>query len=338
MSWHREKQMEIRIISFTRSGSQLADRVRKTLEEQGHRCRADKWQKGMSLSDWTRDCWKEKQGLVFIGAAGIAVRAIAPFLKDKFTDPAVIAMDEKGRFAIPLASGHMGGANELAEVLGRELHAIPVITTATDVNHLFAVDVFARENGLHLSDRELAKQVSARLLEGDSIGWQADWGGFPAPEGFVLPGLETKDCLTVWITLSDQERANYLKLIPRAVIIGIGCRKGTSGEALSRAVDQMLKQHHISPHAVLGVATIDIKEQEPAITELVKMRDWKLFSYTAEELGRVEGEFSESEFVKRTVGVGNVCERAAACSGAEIIAKKTLFSGITVSLGVVERR
>ena len=149
--------------------------------------------------------------------------------------------------------------------------------------------------------------------------------------------MEKKDCLTVWITLSDQERVNYLKLIPRAAVIGIGCRKGTDGEALSRAVDQMLKQHHISPYAVLGVATIDIKEQEPAITELVKMRGWKLFSYTAEELGRVEGEFSESEFVEQTVGVGNVCERAAACSGAEIIAKKTLFSGITVSLGVMER-
>ena len=78
--------MEIGIISFTKSGSQLADRVCKTLEEQGHSCRADKWQKGMSLSGWTRDCWKEKQGLVFIGAAGIAVRAIAPFLKDKFTE------------------------------------------------------------------------------------------------------------------------------------------------------------------------------------------------------------------------------------------------------------
>lgn len=337
MPWHRENWMKIGIISFTKAGSQLAEKAGRVLEMHGYRCRIDKWQNGMSLSDWTRDCWKENQGIVFVGAAGIAVRTIAPFLKDKFTDPAVVVMDEKGRFAIPLASGHMGGANRLAEVLGQELHAIPVITTATDVNHLFAVDVFARENHLYLTDRRLAKQVSARLLEGNVIGWKADWGEFPVPKGFALPELDEQNGLTVWITISDQEKAGYLKLIPRAVVIGIGCRKGTDGEVLGRAVDQMLEQHHISRSAVLGVATIDIKEKEPAIAKLVTARGWELFSYTAEELGNVEGEFSESDFVKQTVGVGNVCERAVVCSGAELIAKKTLFSGITAALGVMKR-
>lgn len=338
--------MEIGIISFTQAGKNMAGQICSALSKKGHVCSAAAWQKGDSLSQWTAACWKEKKALIFVGAAGIAVRSVAPYLKDKFTDPAVLAADEKGQFVIPLVSGHAGGANELALTLAEAIGAVPVITTATDVNHLFAVDVFAREKGLYLSDRRLAKEVSAGLLSGEKIGWRSDWGDFPVPEGFEKvpaealkePGKNSlPERLKVWVTVSSKEPGNCLKLIPKAVVVGIGCRKGTDGQMLSRAVEQMLDQHSISRHAVAGVATIDIKKEEPAIAELVKARDWKLFSYTAQELAQADGEFSESEFVKKTVGVGNVCERAVVCSGAKLLAEKTVFAGITVALGVREK-
>ena len=102
------------------------------------------------LKAWTGRMFQEKEGILFIGASGIAVRSIAPFVQSKDKDPAIVVMDEKGMFAISLMSGHLGGANELAGTLANLTGAIPVITTATDVNGKFAVDVFAKKQGLHL--------------------------------------------------------------------------------------------------------------------------------------------------------------------------------------------
>ena len=204
--------MKIAVISFTGAGKELAGRMAKKLTENGHYCQATAWEKGMSLSEWTKMQFSQQEALIFIGAAGIAVRASAPFLKDKMEDPAVMAVDEKGRFVIPLLSGHVGGGNRLALEIAAITGGQAAITTATDVNGLFAVDVFAAEHGMVLSDRELAKQVSASLLEGERPGWICDWGDFPAPKGF-RPGNGEK--LTVWITLSDLDQQNCLKLIPR---------------------------------------------------------------------------------------------------------------------------
>lgn len=135
------------------------------------------------------DGWKQEIGaswgehaLVFIGAAGIAIRAIAPFVKDKFTDPPVIVLDEKGTFAIPLLSGHVGGGVTLAKVLAEYTGGRAVITTATDVQKKFAADVFAMENGLIITDREEAKKISAGILEKKNTGiFQSFrfWGIYP---------------------------------------------------------------------------------------------------------------------------------------------------------------
>ena len=127
-----------------------------------------------SLSEWTGSMFGQKRALVFIGAAGIAVRAIAPFVRDKMTDPPVVAVDEAGHFCIPLLSGHVGGANELAERMACWLQGIPVITTATDINGIFAVDVFAARRGLCITDRKKAKEISAWLLDGGKVGFFCD--------------------------------------------------------------------------------------------------------------------------------------------------------------------
>ena len=123
-----------------------------------------------NLTQWSGRQFSEKNAMIFIGAAGIAVRAAAPWIRDKFADPPVIVIDETARFVIPLLSGHVGGANELACELAAFLGAVPVITTATDRNGLFAVDLFAAGNGLVLTDRKMAREISARILEGKTVG------------------------------------------------------------------------------------------------------------------------------------------------------------------------
>lgn len=165
----------LRLICFTQAGAQTAQRLLRAIDSQfccegvlssrfaGSSCLP---KTELSLADWTRKQFSQADCLVFVGACGIAVRAIAPFVKDKFADPAVLVIDEQGRFCISLLSGHVGGANAFANLCAQALGATPVITTATDLNHAFAVDVFAKQNDLLLTDRLLAKQLSAAVLAG----------------------------------------------------------------------------------------------------------------------------------------------------------------------------
>ena len=122
------------------------------------------------LSEWTKGGFSADDALIFVGACGIAVRSIAPYVRDKFQDPAVVCVDEAGQFVIPLLSGHVGGANRLAEMVASGIGAVPVVTTATDVEKKFAVDVFAKDHGFVITDRKLAKEISADILAGEPVG------------------------------------------------------------------------------------------------------------------------------------------------------------------------
>ena len=154
--------MRLSLICFTGAGAKLGARLLKELKLSGHECRGYVLEKFLnpfhetngleplksSLQEWTGNQFETREGLIFIGAAGIAVRAIAPWVKDKRTDPAVVVIDDSGRFSISLLSGHLGGANGLAEETAKLTGGIPVITTATDIHGRFAVDNFAKEQGL----------------------------------------------------------------------------------------------------------------------------------------------------------------------------------------------
>ena len=177
--------MKLAVISFTERGSRLNRSVSELLSREGIEVESTALAKyaesaGLSplttsLHDWTEKMFESQDALLFIGATGIAVRSIAPFVADKRKDPAVVVMDEKGIFAISLLSGHIGGANELAGKLANLTGAIPVITTATDVNGRFAVDVFAKKQKLWIADMKAAKQVSADVLDEKKIGLVTDF-------------------------------------------------------------------------------------------------------------------------------------------------------------------
>ena len=129
----------------------------------------------ISHTEWTNRQFGQADAIIFVCACGIAVRSIAPFVKSKKTDPAVLVVDECGKYVISLLSGHLGGANELAETVARLLGALPIITTATDLHHQFAVDVFAKKNGCAIASMKAAKEFSAAMLAGESVGFYSEY-------------------------------------------------------------------------------------------------------------------------------------------------------------------
>ena len=230
--------MKLAVISFTERGSRLNRSVSELLSREGIEVESTALAKyaesaGLSplttsLHDWTEKMFESQDALLFIGATGIAVRSIAPFVADKRKDPAVVVMDEKGIFAISLLSGHIGGANELAGKLANLTGAIPVITTATDVNGRFAVDVFAKKQKLWIADMKAAKQVSADVLDENKIGLVTDFpilGEMPE-ELELLKGTEPFEGKTGIVIALNETFHPFpctLHLIPK--IVGTGKRK-----------------------------------------------------------------------------------------------------------------
>lgn len=322
----------ISLIAFTRRGCLLGERLAEELA--GRLWTTDRLapETGLpacgKLRDWTEARFADSEALVFISAAGIAVRAIAPFVKDKFSDPAVVSVDEAGRFAVPLLSGHVGGANDLARHVAAITGGQAAVSTATDVNGLFAVDQWAREQNLVLCSREAAKAVSAALLEEKPVAVRSAWPiSGTMPQGLGAETAETGICIAP--TMAERPFAQTLHLIPKAVTLGVGCRRGTEQAHLEAALEEFLGQSAIPAAAVFGLATIDLKQDEPGLLALAEAHGWPITFFTAGELAAETGDFPPSAFVEKTTGVSNVCQRAAQRAGGHIIIPKTICQSVT---------
>ncbi|MBR4683842.1 MAG: cobalt-precorrin 5A hydrolase [Spirochaetia bacterium] len=278
--------------------------------------------------------FEENDALIFIGACGIAVRAIAPYIKSKTTDPAVVVIDDRGKYVIPILSGHIGGANRLAQQIAQLLGAAAVITTATDCAGKFSCDAWAVQNDCAISSMEAAKKVSSAILKRD-IPVISD-SELPSclPQGLV-PGEKGE----IGIYIGIHEKVPFkttLQLIPRVLVLGIGCRKGTLKEHLLSAVRKVLADNNLDIRAVGRIASIDVKMGEAGLLSLAKELGAEISFYTAAELNSAEGDFEESAFVKNTVGTDNVCERSAALAGGKLIVKKTVLDSVTIAVSEKE--
>ena len=322
----------IALVAFTRAGCTLGRRLTQNLG--GTLWTSERLSASMGLpscgdlQSWTGERFQDSEALIFISATGIAVRAIAPFVKDKFSDPAVVSVDEAGRFAVPLLSGHVGGANDLARRVAALTGGQAAISTATDVNGLFAVDQWARTQNLVLREREEAKAVSAALLEGKPVAVRSAY-----PISGTMPrglGMESAN-LGICIAPTAQERpfVRTLHLIPRAVTLGIGCRRGTEQVRLEAALEEFLDRFAIPAAAVRGLASIDLKQDEPGLLAFAEAHGWPITFFTAGELALEQGVFPPSAFVEKTTGVDNVCQRAAQRAGGTIVIPKTVCQGVT---------
>lgn len=328
--------MSIALTAFTRRGVTLALRIQDVLGE-GIVWTLPKFARAGVfcydfLSQWTEERFAAGDDLIFVGAAGIAVRSIAPFLRDKRSDPAVLVMDEGGRFVIPILSGHVGGANALAHRVAQAIGAVPVITTATDVNGRFAVDQWAAEHDISIPNPAAAKAISAALLAGKTVGFWSELPHGPLPqgvaEGIMIPGFA--------LTCQEDSRfpAGALVLHPKLLTIGVGCKRGVQAECLEKALTSALSERNLSQDSIAALATIDRKRDEPGLLELAQKWRLPLRCFSAEELNAVPGAFTQSAFVRSVTGVDNVCERSAvlAAEGGELLVPKRAGDGITVAI------
>ncbi|HCR3982402.1 TPA: cobalt-precorrin 5A hydrolase [Kluyvera ascorbata] len=285
--------------------------------------------------------------LIFIGATGIAVRTLAPLLVDKFHDPAVVVIDERGQHVISLLSGHIGGANNLARHLAGILGVDPVITTATDVNDVAALDTLACQLNARMHDfRTAVKTVNQMLVSQQRVGlW---WDDMFADEvsrcdrrGFItvsdlnaLPELDALVCITLRAALPELKLPHW-KLVPRRIVAGIGCRRGTPCTLLGELLHRQLACQEVDPLALKAIGSITLKQDELGLIQLASDLDVPFNVFSVDALREHEHRFPSSRFVKQTVGVGSVSGPAAwLLSNGHLLGETLRGQGITITLGV----
>lgn len=333
--------MRINVVAFSTNGCRTAMRVADVLGDEDVRLfsKTSSDSLGMPgvegpMKEWTGKSFSECDAIVFVGAVGIAVRYIAPHVRSKDTDPAVVCMDELGRWAIALLSGHIGGCNALTERIAEGTGAEPIVTTATDLNGRFSVDTFATLNALRIMSLKKAKDVSARVLDGRFVGFSSD---IPV-EGELPVGITPAGSGEFGVRISTDPHSSpfdvTLNLVPMDIVLGVGCKRGTAPEEMERFVSKALDALGVAKERVGCMASIDLKKDEEAILALAKKLRAPVSFYSADELLSVDGEFSSSQFVTSVTGVDCVCERAAAkaSGGNDFLLRKTTEDGMTVAV------
>lgn len=339
--------MKLAIAALTKTGKQLAKKLQSSWKEPVtvyvSKKLADECCQQLPKETITENFsyfFQHYDGVVCIMAAGIAVRGMAPFVKDKRTDPAVIVMDEKGQFVISLLSGHLGGANQLARKIAAVLNAQPVITTATDVQNVAAVDLLVQELKAWLVDfRQNTKKINMMLAEGQPVGlWQkthrvADTRGLT-----LLKQLEEAAFFPVVLYVSDQLEVelpkNAVQIVPRSYSLGIGCKKGTPFQTIKTEYIRFCDKHRLHPYCVKEIVSIDLKQKEPGILALADWLEVPFSVYPAEELAAVASKFSQSAFVKSVTGVGSVALAAAdLASSGHTVTSRYANRGVTFAFG-----
>ena len=293
--------MRAAIFSLTPRGATLAARIAAALDG------SQSFVKGRDfdlLRPTVDETFNRFDALIFIGALGIAVRMIAPHVVSKLSDPAVISIDERGRQVISVLSGHVGGANDLARKIAGIINGEAIITTATDVENLTAIDALTSDIGVMPYPKDAIKMINRAVLEGRRV---------------IVTDGETE-----------------LELVPQKLILGIGCRRGATVESIAAAVEESCRLIDQTVERISLLATVDIKKDEVGLLEYsarigrsIKFFDVETLRATVERY-----RLTESAFVKEKIGVGNVCE-AAALSTVErgrFALTKTKFDGVTVAL------
>jgi cobalt-precorrin 5A hydrolase len=325
--------MIVGIVAFSERGWQLGARLQAHFAEEHDIADLVRCGNG-GLSGWTSEHFRRDDALVFVGSCGIAVRAVAPFVSSKTSDPAVVVIDELATYCVALLSGHIGGANGLATRLAALTGALPVVTTATDRHGVFSIDTWATKQGLAIVNPERIKSVSVRLLAGEGVGLKSL---FPV-KGRLPDGVSLSDgAYHALITYKTNGKSDALRLVPRVVTLGIGCKKNTDAATIESAFELMLAKASCHPAAIGRVCSIDMKAAEPGILEFCAKHKLPYVTFSAGELLRVPGTFTSSAFVQSIAGVGNVCERSAVLGsgeGGQLISGKNAGFGVTMALAL----
>jgi precorrin-4 C11-methyltransferase len=300
-----------------------------------------------------QDAFLRFDALVCIMASGIVVRELAPLLRNKHTDPAVVVMDAQGKYAISLLSGHEGGANRLARQIAGITGGQAVITTASDSQDITALDVLAKSYGWKMDAHSRLAAVMAAMVNSEPVGLIRDADvNFP-PEVSALPWAETfltwnadvsrRYRYLVRITCRSipssfwQEAPASVVCYPPVLVLGVGCNLGTPGDEIRTAIQETLSKNGLAIESVASVATITEKAGEPGLVELCKLMGWQMLVFSHEQIQQVAAHIpNPSESVQKALGVPGVAEPAAllASGAASLLVAKQKYPNVTVTVAV----
>ncbi len=278
--------------------------------------------------------WREMDGFVCIMATGIVVRAIAPLLQDKKSDPCVVVVDEKGHHAVSLLSGHLGGGNDLARQVAAMLGGEAVITTASDTLGLAPLDLWARDQDLVCESKEGLTQASARLVNNGILKIFSEVAVASLPQGLVqVVGPKQAD-IVVSPRLGDYGVAVVFR--PRNLVLGVGCNRGVPVVELRQACEELFVEQGLSQLSLRNLASIDLKQDEDGLLAFAAEQGWRIDFFSKDELNRVEN-VTVSEAALRNVGAIGVAEPAALLSAQsnDLLVGKRKWHNVTMAVARV---
>ena len=351
-----KKNIRIAIIAVTEKGKNTAEKIALELEN------VDVFFQKRGIKELTGELFNKYECIIFVSACGIAVRCISPFLKSKFEDPAVLVVDDNGNNVISLLSGHIGGANEITLKISDVINANPVITTSTDTNKKGALDVIVSKIGGYVENlRESAKLVNSYLVDDKRVGIYFDSDYESEKDSLNLSGFElidekteidaiakldalvsVTDKLRYWVDEiiynikkdnEEKEDLIYIKLVPRRIALGMGCRKNTETEKMIEEFSMFSALNNIHPAAIVKTGSLIIKKDEKCMIDLSKALCAEFNLFDVDEICTCDYMFDKSEFVKKNTGVYSVAQPSAYLLSGNVISDKYKNNGTTFAFG-----
>jgi cobalt-precorrin 5A hydrolase len=347
--------MNLAIIAVTDRGAKLAQTIKTHFSAdvfvKSGRNPIGELNEYVSLRDLINNIFQKYDAFIFIMATGIVVRVIAPSIVHKSVDPAILVMNESGKHVISLLSGHIGGANELACLVAKKLHAEPIITTATDINEKIAADMIATKLNLMIEPFQQLKYINAEIAKGELLEihldssiknisfYQKKLQGLKLPFKTIDLNKEQKPENALAIIITNQDLAitpRQLLLKPRSVSIGIGCRRNTSKDDILQAIYEACSVADVSSDTIMNMASTIVKNDEVGLLMAAQELEVPILFYENIQLQEIIDKYnvSVSNFVNEQIGVGNVCEAAALLisQSKKIVLHKTKFNKVTVAI------
>lgn len=333
--------MKVAIISVSDKGKELALTIKEHLDSDSTIIRADLYHK--NVKKYLKIAFYEYDAIVAIMASGILIRSIAPYIESKTTDPAVVNIDDNGNFVISTLSGHLGGANKLANKIAGFIDATPVITTSSDINSRLGIDVLANDLFLSIDNAKEILFFNKAILEGRQITVK-----FNGKKDYLASYLE-KSTLDIDVCIENSSDVNddeikvclddhELTLTERKMVVGIGCRRGKEWEKIYEGLEKSIDELNIDISRINQLTSAEIKNDEKGILELSEKLNIPVSFVDLDRLKLFEsGDVQKSEFVKSKFGIYGVCEPSALITAgfdSRLIYKKTSYDGVTIAVAI----
>ena len=335
--------MRIAIISVSEKGKELAIELKELLDGDSTVIKVDLYHK--NVKKYLKLAFYEYDAVIAVMASGILIRSIAPMIESKVTDPAVLNIDDNGKFVISTLSGHLGGANKLSLKIADLIGATPVITTSTDVNRKLGIDVLAGDLYLSIDETSEILHFNKAILEGEEITFTVN----PNRNFDYLFEYLNDNTLEINVSIEFSSKVNENEIIAkydsheivlreRKIVVGIGCKRGKSCEEIYKGFEKSIHDLNIHKSRVNCLSSAEIKKDEKGILDFASHLNLDVNFVELDRLALFESsDIHKSEFVKSKFGIYGVCEPSALITAgfdSKLIYKKTSYGGVTISVAV----